>query len=289
MSETFAVVLANPVIEDTETIQKVTEAVTAATGMIAYDATRLAKNAQGLLIENISEFKAGKLVSELASRGIQAGAADAASLGPEPKPRPIREIAVSGRCLSVQLGYAVMDTIPWERVDMLGVCLYWQPPVKVVPSNLKTVRSPFMSIGAGLLAFGPIGGAVAAARAFRPASGQGKATVMPAEGEYYVVDIFLRDPTEILRMKSNACSYGYLGDRLRNNANENMKLVIEDIAAIAEEMNVIFSPMAQQFMEGDSLVESKLDNLHLFDRYNRWVFLALLAFADQAEEAGPDA
>ncbi len=283
MSGTFAVLLANPVIEDTETIQQVTEALATATDMIAYDATRLAKNAQGLLIENISEFKARKIVSELASRGIQAGAADAAPLGSEHKPRPIREIAVSNDHLSVQLGYTGMDTIPWQRVDMLSICLHWELPVKVVPSAGKRVRSPFMSIGAGLLAFGPIGGAFAAVKAFRPASGAKKATVMPAEGEQYVVDIFLREPTEILRMKSNACCYGYLGERLQNNANANMKQVVHDIAGVAEEMNVIFSPMAQQFIEGDTLADAKLENLHLFDRYNRWVFLALLAFSDQLD------
>jgi hypothetical protein len=279
MSETFAVVLANPVIEDTETIQKVTDALSTATGMIPYDATRLAKNAQGVLIENISEFQARKIVSELASRGLQAGAADAGPLGLESKPRTVREIAVSDQHLSVQLGYAGMDTLPWGRVDMLSVCLYWKPPVKVVPSVMKTVRSPFMSIGAGMLAFGPVGGAIRAVQAFRPTTGEERSTVMPGEGEHYVVDIFLREPTEILRMKSNACSYSYLGDRLENNANKNMKLVIEDIAA----KDVLLSPMAQQLMEGDTLANSKLDNLHLFDRYNRWVFLALLAFSGQSE------
>jgi hypothetical protein len=282
MSETFAVVLADPVVEDTATIHKMAEALNVVTGTIPYDGTRMAKNAHGVLIENLSEFQAQQLVSQLESRGIKAGTADGAALGEKPTTRSIKKIVVSEQELSVQLGYTGMDTITWARVDLVSACLYHKPKQKLPPEAAKG-RSPFAAAARGFFVAGIAGAVVGAAAAARSQATAGSAsTTKPGDDEFYVVDMYVREPREVLRLQSNACDYGYLADRVQPKANDNLKLVLADIVA---KTDVILSPMANQLVQGDTLADCKLDNLHMFERYNRWVFLAMIAFAGEGEQA----
>lgn len=283
MPELFSVVLTDPSFnENPANVTTLSECIQKATGIIPYDAIRYARDSQGVLIENIPYEKAENLVSELSNQGIGSGLVNSSVVPQTLEKKTVRQIEVGRGGVSVQTGYMGMEEIPWENISLVSICLYQSTVMKAVPE-----KKPRKGFNLGAFAAGAVGGVAGAAiykfkKARKEAARHNKNKLNV--NEFYMADIYTSDPVMIYRVKSNECLYNYLGSRVTERAEWNFSIVMNDIYNGSD--MVMFSPTALKFIEGDSLQENIIVELPDFDNYNRWLFLAASAFADQVENTG---
>ncbi|MBN2712515.1 MAG: hypothetical protein JXR97_08820 [Planctomycetes bacterium] len=274
MPGTMAVILADPNLDAHEDLQAVAGALNAATGMIAYDGVRLAKKANGILIEGLEYKAASDIVAELDKKGISAGVADSSSLG-TPELFKVKDITVNESGITYRHGYTGSESVGWESVAMINVCLFLKP-IKVQVVKEKPRKGGLLKFGM-VAAGGPIGAIAHAIKSGRERrSTTHKVTRKVGEGECYIADIHCFAPNRILRVQSDGCGFGYLGDRLVYHGEHNFQNMVSDISS---RESVLTAPPAMRFLDGDALEDTATENIVDFERYNRWLFLATSAFA----------
>ncbi|MHC4883723.1 MAG: hypothetical protein ACYTGH_01415 [Planctomycetota bacterium] len=279
MSQSCAVVFADPTANDTpEAAQAIGNALAEALDMLPYDALRLARDANGILLDNVSSDQAAKAVSALGAINVLTGVADSTLVPEALDPVKVRQIEITPAALGVQTGYTGMETLPWSDVELVSVCLYQQTTHKVIKQKKARRGFGFGRMAAGLVG-GPMGQALYAVREKLKQTTKFKHQV--GRDEHYVADLHIR-PGRLLRIHSNECLYNYLGERIQERAEWNFHTILSDMAAL--EPTVLMSPPAMEFVEGADLADSMVENLHHFEEYNRWLFLAAMAFAGGGEE-----
>lgn len=292
-SETTAVVLADPEPPDAEMSARMAGAVAPVLGLVRYDAMRLVKQSSGILVENVSADTAVETVDALGGIGVAAAVADTAGMDALPDPRLIHCVAVDGDGLLAGEYEDRLERFPWPRVTVLSICRC----VRDDTGPTRHRKLPKRRGGGMFAAFmvgGPVGAAFAAGREMHKRykdlreSNRRIAHSMRAD-ETFAADVLLSDPLERLRIFASGCSYGYLAERMEKSAVENFRIWVADMAESSSGM-CLLSPMATRFLDGDDLSDRLIDNLHDFDRYNRWLLLAATAFAgsDDADDTPRD-
>lgn len=284
MPDRWCVVLANPDINrDPTQVKPLAMAIQQATGAIPYDATRRARDARGILMEDLSAAQAEALVGELAALGVDAGLADAAVLPDVDRPERVRAVQVETEGLDVQTGYVErFERLPWSQIQLVNVCRVVELQTKAV--RQETRRGKRSTFSPGNMFARAVGGRLGASlhRSFSPSARSKQWTHKLSPDEHYVADIQTAAPPRILRVRSNDCNYQYLADRRQERAEWNFHTMLSDVATLGE--SVLIAPPAQRFIEGSDLADEMAADLRAFTEYNRWLFLAAAAFADQAPD-----
>ncbi|MHC4873369.1 MAG: hypothetical protein ACYTFY_16115 [Planctomycetota bacterium] len=281
MADKFSVVLTSPDFSsEPENIEVLSSCLQESLKIIPYDAVRYARDSQGVLVENIPYSQAEDVVAALSRSGIEAGVTDSSVIPQNLEQKKVRAIEVSESGVSVQTGYAGFEEIPWSNISLLSICLYQEAALKQAPEK-KTRRKFDFGAFTARAAGGMIGAAVYKYKKRRAEAAKKKMSKKLEMNEIYIADIYTYEPVAIYRIRSNECHYNYLGDRVLSRAEWNFNTVMQDIYNSRGE--VLFSPSAGRFIDGDTLEESMVFELTGFDNYNRWLFLAAAAFSNQIE------
>jgi hypothetical protein len=286
MANAWAVVLADPnVAEDADSVEAVSRVVAKALRVAPYDATRMVRDASGILGDDLSAREAEGLAGALLAEGFAAAAVDASIVPVQDDPLRVRSIRSDPEGLHLMIGYFGEETIPWTGVQMVSVCRTVEQQVRMKVEKKRSRKGAF----GGMAAFavgGMVGYAVHQAVSAAKNSAGRNMTAAVSEGECFVADIHLLDPVRVARVRSSGCQFPGLADRVRERAEWNFQTVLADMALHGE---VPMTPPAERFLAGDPLEDSTMENLHIFERYNRWLLLASMAFAGPDDGEGGDA
>jgi hypothetical protein len=264
---THAVILMEPDLSGQQPrIATAAQALSQVTGQPMHDTTRLLRDASGILQEGLDATTARQTAETLSRNGIEAAALDTAGLPATGKPERVRQVAVEPAGLGVQTGYAGLETVPWGEIQLLNVCLHLLTEARYVEKKprRRSLR------GGGIH------------RAMHEGLKPRRMEKQLSTDEAYVADIQLLDG-RVLRVRSNDCNFSYLGERRLERAEWNFHRFVCDVA----EHGVLLAPPAQRFAEGDPLGDQRIEDLHRFEDYNRWLLYVAVAFG--GEEDSPDA
>ncbi|MFW5856677.1 MAG: hypothetical protein ACOCX4_02270 [Planctomycetota bacterium] len=286
MPGTFAVLFADPSVnQEPDQVPAIADALQSATGMLPYDATRHARDAMGIVLEELDYGPASDVAAALTTAGFPAGVADTGLLPLIEKPERVRQVVVGTEGLEVMVGYTGTELIPWGAIQLVGVCRHIMTETRFKAKQQRKKGGGFGALAAGMVG-GPVGLAAYRVRQKLKHAGRVNMQKTVTEGECFVADIHTLEPARLLRIRSDDGQFPDLGERRRERAEWNFQTVISDAA---ERGDLLLSPPAQRFVRGDPLVDEPIDNLHHFEQYNRWLFLAAAAFAEQLDDdATPD-
>ena len=283
-SGSFAVVLAEPQAEVQATISALADVLVRTMGVAKPDATRTVRQAHGILLSDVDMETARRVCGAIHACGQKAAYIDAAALASMGRPREIHMAGCDARRFWAQIGLTGKQEFAWPDVRLLSLVLYHEPDRLIVRPPAAARRTRF---GTGLrarplAAFGVLGGAALAGiveRARQARAHMAQDLRHRGAGEHmYVADIFISQPRMVLRITNKRFNYSYLGDRLEGVSELNFHCLLADIALWAKV--VVFSPLAQRFLQGDLLRDSVVSDLSDFDKYNRWLHFSAAAFGN---------
>jgi hypothetical protein len=102
------------------------------------------------------------------------------------------------------------------------------------------------------------------------------------EEEHVILDIFSRIPQKKhYRMQHNAFNYDYLGPRLKANATENFRLLVEDLVGYAKQ--AYGNRGLNAYLSGEDPKQMDYNDLEHFDKENLWLLQLIHLQASSAE------
>lgn len=232
------------------------DCLSAVLGVNKIDAMVKARQAYGILAEDIGEGQAQELASALGNFGIEAEAVTVAEL-PDPIPGAVVHNADAiERGLVIQGLYGKeQGTVPWDRVSVVSVGSIHQER-----RAEHTHGDAFMPVGRDT------GGQV------RPSIPHLRYTQPPPELRVHVLTA---EPIYELRFTEHKMNYDYLGARLQPNAAANFRLFVLDLVELSQRARVTDS--VRSFLERQRPPRHEFRDEDAFTRYNRWhLCLAML-------------
>ena len=269
---TYAVVLKEPVnVRDSDLLNKAADIYAEVLGIIKYDALAKIRSAMGILIEETSPDQASALVERLKEIDINCTAFDCSKLPGEIKAQTIKEVSVTEGRFNVTTAKDESCSIEWDSLRVLSTCFFRKSITTEKISKRKGIIKRFNNfiISASLITTNPIlyGSYNSIKKKLNKSFDLNTVTL----NDFYIAELLLVKPLRKLRIYSNACNYGYLGDRLQQKAEKNFQLMISDI--VRHSKKLYMTPLARGFYDRNQLGNETFTDIHDFEKYTRWCLM----------------
>jgi hypothetical protein len=227
--KTFAVALTEPIdASNAELLNSAADIYAEVFGIIKYDALAKIRSAIGILIEEISNDRATALADRLNNINISCIAIDGSKFPKHVQAEFIKEISVTEDHFNVAIGQGKMAPIQWADLQMLSTCFFKKTLTEIKKRQKSLIHHVTgLAVKGAYLSVGPF---FYKSYSTMKENMDSRFTLNKVTlNEFYIADFLLVNPFRKLRLYSNACRYDYLGDRLREKAEENFQSMISDI------------------------------------------------------------
>jgi hypothetical protein len=223
-------------------------------GLVQADATRLARQARGILMENLSEAEARQIGQALVEQGLAVFGVRQTDLPELSHPEPLHNADCRSEGFVTQDQFGHQTRHAWSEIAVIA-CGRWRE----TQEKLERVST---SSGAADVAMVALVGV--------PGLALGTSTTIrhrTVESRPLVVDLFLREPPGHYRIDSQHFNYDYLGDRREPGSAANFRLLVNDLLTHATQSRV--NDAARAAAAGDLSVVNYAQR-QMFENECRW-------------------
>jgi hypothetical protein len=227
---------------DRPSVELMREAFRSVPGLTAPDASMLARDACGILAENLPLETANALQQALKARGIEAEVADQGQLPPLPHPLSLKRAACLEDALVVYDALGRERKVPWKQVYLIAA-----GSVELTEYKRASQEYVFHGMQRGTIHIIEF-------------------SDKQEQNLRLVLEIFVEGQPGRYGIQADRFGYEYLGQRLGRNAAENFVLLVRDLmrlaphagtnrgaGAIAQEPPRVFRYPSQRAFEHESL------------------------------------
>lgn len=261
-------------------LQRTARILAKASNIIYADATRSVRYCHGILAGGLAYDEAKAIADELNRTGVGVFVMDENQMYQPERAFAINNADCLEQCFNVQDLYGRSHPLDWPNIVLISLGRIVQRKETVTYSS-SPARSAMRGIGVGGLAI--FGGVT-----MTPAPAESSPIKKNTEEEILLLDIFSGSPQKKhYRIQHNAFNYDYLGPRVKMNATENFRLLVEDLVGYAKQ--AYGNRGVNAYLSGDDPKKMDYSDLDHFDKENLWLLQLICLQGTGAQEGTTEA
>jgi len=244
-------------------LEKTARILAKAESLVYGDATRAVRTCTGMLAKSLPYDEAQRIADELNANGVGCFVMATAEFYTPPDARTLTNLDLSPEAFGAMDIYGRVQPVPWDAIVLLSLGRLGEQRRERYTFGDHSAGETAAAVGVA------VGFGYGAAGAVRRAVQEPQKTEVK-ENAKYVLDVFGRQPNEgHWRIEHNGMGYACLGSRVTQRADENFRMVVEDMVRYATQC--FGNRGLNAFLEGAPPRTYTYNGIRQFDEENLWL------------------
>jgi hypothetical protein len=242
-------------------LEKTAHILAKADNLVYADATRAVRTCTGVLAKNLPYDEAQRIADELSANGVGCFILAMNEFYTPPDARSLTNLDLSPTAFGAIDIYGRVQPVPWDLIVLLSLGRLGEQRRERYTFGEHAAGDAALAVGVAV-GFGVAG-------AVRRAAQEPQKTEVREDAKY-VLDLFARQPNEgHWRIEHNGMGYACLGARVTQLAEDNFRMVVEDIVRYATQC--FGNRGLNAFLEGAPPRTYTYEGIKQFDEENLWL------------------